>query len=478
MNTANKAVSSKQFFKDFRLSILQCSKVSVFILLLILCCACSKISQILPKSQPANTAPFHKEAIQHQLEKADSDDDQNGVLHDQHVNSAHNAPKNIPANPNVDIQNQSSGKAEKLISTQQQTSLMASQTDQLDSKLKTTQSQSDQLKLIYKPDLIKSSEIKKLLISEHQGNRRIIILDHFKNIYICKLNQMAKLLCAQVNQKGDQITDFDISPQGNMLALVHNHHQVILFQIKNLIKIQESPAINESITTISFANNLNSILIGTVGGRIYQWHALRDSKESFAELNRYFGHSVSISQLAMHPSNRVFFSLDLQGKLSAWLTYEARPLEYARDSQLFDKNIWTEITQRINKQISTTVQFFRIRSDGKYLLLVLEDGSIQIWSTRGFKFICKQKIQGQRFNRLVAAQDWSKILLVNNIGTSQFMNLSKAQIDIDKNKPNDLNCYAESQSANLQKAPYISSNDLLYSLSGLELKRATITDLQ
>ncbi len=43
---------------------------------------------------------------------------------------------------------------------------------------------------------------------------------------------------------------------------------------------------------------------------------------------RYAGHPGLVSQIISHPTNRIFFSLDWLGQLSAWQTFESREYEY------------------------------------------------------------------------------------------------------------------------------------------------------
>ena len=178
--------------------------------------------------------------------------------------------------------------------------------------------------------------------------------------------------------------------------------------------LRYSNRLRESISSIAFGRAAESILIGTISGQVYHWFFNPESElDLFDGLTRYSGHGTVIKQVLMHPSHRVFFSVDWQGKLSAWETYEADPYNYSSIDSPFKTTFWAEQSKRVKKQLPAGVSDLILSEDGHYIVMAMSDGNIDLWSVRGFEKICSIKSPSSS-KAMLRLGDWRQVLLYNS----------------------------------------------------------------
>src|SRR5690606_29308945 len=104
-------------------------------------------------------------------------------------------------------------------------------------------------------------------------------------------------------------------------------------------------------------------------------------------LERYLGHATVVSSIAYHPFGRVFFSGDWRGRLNAWLTYDSDPHEGRYDENIFGGLLFSEQARRAKAKRSgdKSIERLLVSSDGEFLFVATETGSLELWRVRGFR---------------------------------------------------------------------------------------------
>jgi WD40 repeat protein len=127
--------------------------------------------------------------------------------------------------------------------------------------------------------------------------------------------------------------------------------------------------------------------------RIYRWRFLVSGaflrtwdEEKFEQ---YIGHGAVVSALAFHSFGRVFFSGDWNGDLFVWQTYDADEFGGAYDRNIFYSKFYTSVTPRLvqTRNVNDSVERIAVSPDGQWLAIGFATGNIELWMTRGMKWI-------------------------------------------------------------------------------------------
>jgi WD40 repeat protein len=144
-------------------------------------------------------------------------------------------------------------------------------------------------------------------------------------------------------------------------------------------------------TDLEFHPDGRSLLIGGADGRIYRWRFADEReqktiKDQQKAVERYIGHGTVINAVAYHPYERVFFSADWKGILSAWLAYDADRFGGKYDVNLFPtSHYFSADTKRATKRGSDDpITQLSVTPNGERLIAATQKGKIEIWSVRGF----------------------------------------------------------------------------------------------
>lgn len=271
----------------------------------------------------------------------------------------------------------------------------------------------------YKTISFANLKIKQVLAANVINQNRAFILTEQAELLLCQIpGNQCRLLSRQIesfNWHGKKLLAIAIGKQAFVYNTDSNNPLFLLLPLR------------EAISSLSFSTQGDSLLIGTLSGRIYHWYFNKsaNSKDVFSNLNRYAGHATVIKKILPHQDDRVFFSTDWQGKLSAWLSYEAVPYQYNKELSPFNGGFWTEIANRVATQLAGKVEEMILRNDGKYLLFSFDNGSIQLWAVRGFVPVCKIELQSKAFKQLQADSNWSKVTALNSFGKSFQLDFSR-----------------------------------------------------
>lgn len=253
-----------------------------------------------------------------------------------------------------------------------------------------------------------------------------VYLSKDSKLYVCKANKE----CSLLNLSLDKIDQVELFEKDLILAVSYQR-SLRLINLKSE-RIIASKDFREHISTLTFSNNLNSVFVGCITGNVYHWYYKKEKKEEldiFADLTRYSGHTAIVQNIAVHPSDRVFFSTDIYGVLSAWLTFESQPYDYKKIDNPFYPEFWSEVTERSKAKLGQSVSNMKVRNDGRYLLLALKDGTLKLWAIRGFKEACSVKLHKGVIKKIDLDESWSKVSTLGRDMKRHSLDLSASNID-------------------------------------------------
>lgn len=146
------------------------------------------------------------------------------------------------------------------------------------------------------------------------------------------------------------------------------------------------------IWSLAFEPNGNSLIIGGSDGLVYRWNytfSPSSSRDEEKELERYVGHSGSVTSVVYHPQGRLFFSGDWQGILSAWLQYGSDAYGGNYDENLFGRRFFGEASTRRNASRNNreSIEHITISPDGRLMAVGCNNGGVELVSVRGFNSV-------------------------------------------------------------------------------------------
>ena len=178
--------------------------------------------------------------------------------------------------------------------------------------------------------------------------------------------------------------------RASMRLAVLNQDRVEIYSLISGHRESTLEKLISRITTMQFSPDGTSLVLGGADGNLYRWRIEISpgvgSIEEDKNFERYSGHPTSVGAVEYHPFGRVFFSADWKGGLSAWLGYDQDRFDGVYDSNIFGSRFFAEKANRnkANRGDKTSIDLLKVSPDGKILALALQNGSIELWSVRGF----------------------------------------------------------------------------------------------
>lgn len=221
---------------------------------------------------------------------------------------------------------------------------------------------------------------------------------------LCKLDNT----CATLNVEHLELKHFTWHNSGKIAFSAKRDHLVV-YDLLHHHLINASPKLADRLSVLSFSEDGSSVLAGTLTGKIYNWYYLPTSKTIYSQLTRYSGLVSILKQILVHPSDRVFFTIDLQGKLSAWQNFEATPFAYEQRDNPFDPVFWSEQAIRLRQQLGTDVEEIFQNKSGEKLLIHFKDGRVDLWNLRGFKRLCQFDLP--KVKKVFMTPNWDRVII-------------------------------------------------------------------
>ena len=177
------------------------------------------------------------------------------------------------------------------------------------------------------------------------------------------------------------------SSNGQFVA-VSMRGRVRILSLQDCRLVAETRLIDSRIGSLAFSPDSRSIIMGAFDGKVYRWRFLESggfSENQHLLFERYIGHGGVVSSVAFHPAGRVFFSADWTGSLRAWLRYDQDDYKGRWDVVTGPGRFYTEVAVAVSAaRFSEPIDGLVVSSQGDYLLTSTRDGSVQLWSIRGF----------------------------------------------------------------------------------------------
>lgn len=246
-----------------------------------------------------------------------------------------------------------------------------------------------------------------------------------KSLYNCQINPAS---CSRLPVQLPSIESQAFCPASSLVALSYKNTLVV----NNLITSKQEGRLDnlqENISTLGFVTDCQSILIGTVSGRVYHWKFKSQSLDiTNPWLTAYQGQNSVISKLLMHNASRLFFSLDWSGGFYAWLTYE-NSADHLKDNQNpFWPRFWLEDASKVQKKLPVPADDIFQSTDGEQLVIKTKEGRLQSWQVRGFEMKC-QTSKDFKIRKIRATQNFPEFIISDGLDN---LYLAKLNTEIHK----------------------------------------------
>lgn len=173
------------------------------------------------------------------------------------------------------------------------------------------------------------------------------------------------------------------------LAAVSMRGVVRIVSLDTCRKVAETRLIDSRIGSLAFSPDARSLVLGAFDGKIYRWRfseAVSFHRSSALLFERYVGHGGVVSSVAFHPAGRVFFSADWTGALRGWLRYDEDDYRGRWDVATGSDRFYTDVSVSASAaRLSEAIESMVVSGDGEFLLTATRDGTVQLWSVRGFR---------------------------------------------------------------------------------------------
>ncbi len=170
--------------------------------------------------------------------------------------------------------------------------------------------------------------------------------------------------------------------------------RVRVFDLISERQTRELTKLRTRVNSLDFDSAGEALLLGGTDAHVYQWN-FSVKPESFRQeeksLQRYIGHATVVSQVLFHPRERIFFSSDWSGKVSAWQRYDSDSFEGEYIKNATAGRPFTAERLRANAEFVAegNVERLECSGDGELLVVASDKGELSLLMVRGFKPLAK-----------------------------------------------------------------------------------------
>lgn len=179
-----------------------------------------------------------------------------------------------------------------------------------------------------------------------------------------------------------------VSDDGRLVA-VSMRGVVRVMALDTCRTVAETRLIDSRVGSLVYSPDSRSLVLGAFDGKIYRWRfseELSFHRSTALLFERYVGHGGVVSSVAFHPAGRVFFSADWTGSLRAWLRYDEDDYRGRWDVATGSDRFYTDVSVSASAaRLSEAIESMVVSDDGEFLLTATRDGTVQLWSVRGFR---------------------------------------------------------------------------------------------
>jgi WD40 repeat protein len=180
-----------------------------------------------------------------------------------------------------------------------------------------------------------------------------------------------------------------VSSSGRLLA-VSNDREITISYFNNFKIFRELKEFKTKVSSLAFAPDERSLLIGGKDGRIYLWRYTEESSwenyflSSMPTIDRYISHNAPISAVTFHPSGKSFISADWSGVIMGWKAYED---DKRGKRDFLSDTLFTSLATKVrfDRAQTSSVDKLFIPQDGESLIIVNGEGGIEVWRISGKK---------------------------------------------------------------------------------------------
>lgn len=184
-----------------------------------------------------------------------------------------------------------------------------------------------------------------------------------------------------------------ISRRGKFLAVAYPG-DVEIIDLATKQSAYSLKRISSRVSSMEFSPDDTGLLLAGVDAAVYRWRFVLEKKarsilEGEQSFERYIGHSAVVNLARYHPFGRVFVSSDWGGAINAWLMFDQDKYQGRYDENIFIGRTFSEEMNRVrgSRKVVSIIEQIRFSDDGQHIYLADEDGTLDIWTTRGFKSV-------------------------------------------------------------------------------------------
>lgn len=184
-------------------------------------------------------------------------------------------------------------------------------------------------------------------------------------------------------------------------------------------------------TSLAFHEDDTALIIGGADGRVYRWHFQREREVDTQEdrdrtLERYIAHQTLISVIAPLHTGRAFFSADWDGRLYAWLAYNADDQQGSYDKTLFGGRFFGGLGTYMaaGRVADRGITSLAVSDNGNRLAVGTDEGYVEIWEVRGFEMIGRTLAHVGRVISVSLNNDGSRVASLGRDGKISTFDLS------------------------------------------------------
>ncbi len=131
-------------------------------------------------------------------------------------------------------------------------------------------------------------------------------------------------------------------------------------------------------------------------------------------VERYIGHHTMVSGIVSHSTGRAFFSSDWDGILMGWLVYTADDHLGEYDKNIFRGRFYTDVASNLRapRPPDRGISALALSEDGQRLALGTEDGTVEVWTVRGFVPAARKELHQGRVISVALTENGTRVASV------------------------------------------------------------------